>query len=1020
MNNKRFTDLFIKRPVLAIVISLLIFLMGMRSMGSMQLREYPEMKNTVVTVSTSYAGASAQGMQAYITSIISKSVASADGVDYLTASSSQGVSVVTAHIRLNFDPNNALINVLSKVNAVSAQLPRDAQQPVVTKSTGDTMALMYIGYTSEYMSREQMVDFISRVLQPKLETVPGVAAAQIMGSGNAAMRIWLEPKKMAAYGLTAQDVTDALTENNYQSAAGSTKGGLVQFNVSAKTSTTDVDAFKNLVVKNIKGGLVRIKDIAKVELGAETYDLSVTANGKIAVFVAISQTPDANPLTVINGVNKVLPKLVSSFPPGFHQKIMYDATKYIRASIKEVIKTVIEATLIVILVIFLFLGSIRTVFIPLVTIPLSLVGVCSLMLAFGFSLNLLTLLALVLAIGMVVDDAIVVLENIYRHVEEGKSARDAALIGAREIAMPVISMSLTLAAVYAPIAFMQGITGALFTQFALTLALTVLLSGVIALTLSPMMCSKVLKVGTDKNRFVIYLDNHFERLKNWYQQRLSSVLTFRPVVLVFAGIVLTSCAFFAVTTKSELAPSEDQGFVIVLSNAPQYANFDYFSKYIKQLGQLYNTMPGVDATFAINGISIATQQLSPTSGFSGIAMKPWGERKVTQAGLLQLLQGKLNSIAGLQMVAFGMPPLPGVSGMPIQFVVTTTSNYKILAEVNDKMLAEARNSGLFIFVNSDLNYSQPQLIVNIDRNKAAALGITMQQVGNTLGQMLSGNYVNRFSLSGQSYEVIPQVIPAARYNPDDLKRIYLKDAQGKLIPLGSIVTLTTEVQPDSLNQFQQLNSVTIQGVMKPGVTIPQALSFLRTKLHANYPTGFNADYDGQSRQTMQEGNSMTYTFLFALIVIFLVLAAQFESFRDPLIILVSVPMSLCGALFFMNIGLATMNIYTEIGLVTLIGLISKHGILMTEFANKLQEVEKLSVHDAIVKAAALRLRPILMTTAAMIFGVVPLLVATGPGAHSRFDIGLVIASGMLIGTCFTLFVVPTVYTFLAKRHVHIE
>lgn len=1020
MDNKRFTDLFIRRPVLAMVVSFLIFLLGLRSISELQLRQFPEMKNTVITVSTTYSGASADVMQGYVTSILSKSIASADGVDYLTASSSQGNSVVTANIRLNFDPNVALVNVMSAVNAVSGQLPKNAEQPIITKKTGDSTALMYIGYISPQMTREQIVDYLTRVVQPKLQTLPGVGSAEILGSGSAAMRIWLEPKKMAAYHLTSEDVVNSLMQNNYQSATGSTKGGLVQLNLNTETTAATPEQFKNIVIKNVNGALIRIKDIASVELGAETYDVSVAANGQSAVFMGISGTPTANPLTVIDNVRKVLPEIESSLPPGFSQKVMYDATNYIRASINEVLKTVIEASIIVVIIIFLFLGSLRTVFIPLVTIPLSLVGVCSFMLMFNFSLNLLTLLALVLAIGMVVDDAIVVVENIYRHIEEGKTPYEASLIGAREIAMPVISMSITLAAVYAPIAFMTGVTGALFTEFAITLACAVLLSGVIALTLSPMMCSKVLSNDIAKNRFVNFIDTRFERLKVWYEARLTNILQYRSVVVVFAIIVLASTVFFAITTKSELAPDEDQGFLIVLSSAPQYANFPYFQKYMHQVQAIYDHLPGVDATFAINGISLA-DGLDPTSGFSGVVLKPWSERTgITQSSVLQALQGKLNTVTGLQTVAFGLPPLPGVSGFPIQFVITSTQNYAVLAGVNEKMLQEARDSGLFLFVNSDLNYSQPQLQVKIDRNKAAELGITMQQIGDSLGQFLGGGYINRFTNNGQSYKVIPQVPQIDRYNPANLDQMYVKDVKGNMIPLSNLITFNTQVQPASLNQFQQLNSVTIQGVLKPGVTTPQALDYLNKKLKADFPSGFMPDYSGESRQTVEASNAMLVTFMFALIIIFLVLAAQFESFRDPLIILVSVPMSLSGALLFMNVGLATMNIYTEIGLVTLIGLISKHGILITEFANKLQEENGLTIHEAIIKASALRLRPILMTTVAMIFGVVPLLVAHGPGAHSRFDMGLVIATGMLIGTCFTLFVVPTMYTFLAKRHKAID
>ncbi len=1018
MNNKKFTDLFIKRPVLAMVVSLLIFLVGLRSLIEMPLQQFPSMKSTNIIVTTAYPGASASVIQGFITSIISQSVASAEGLDYLTSTSQEGMSSITAHIRLNYDPNAAMTNVSAAVAQVTGQLPKDAMQPVILKQTGDTMALMYIGFTSKDMTQSQIADYVSRAVQPTLETRPGVGQAQILGNNTPAMRIWLNPNKMAAFNVTTNDIVAALQSNNYQSSAGSIRGNEVLVNLNAETGTQSPEEFSNIIIrKNTDNSVVRIGDIAKVALGAQDYSTNIIFNGESAIFMAIYSAPGANPLDVINNVRSVLPAIAKNYPPGFHAKVVYDATNYIRASIHEVIQTIIEATFIVVLVIFLFLGSPRTVIIPVITIPLCLIGVCTFMYAAGFSVNLLTLLSFVLAIGLVVDDAIVVVENVYRHVEEGKSPYEAALLGAREISTPVISMSITLAAVYAPIAFMSGLTGALFTEFAMTLAMAVIVSGVVALTLSPMMCSKLLTADIGHNRFVQYVDHTFEKIKNFYKRRLTNVLTYRPVIVVFAMLVLASCIFFVMTTQNELAPKEDQGFLIGLGQSPQYANISYTSKYMKQTAELYQKYPdAISDYFLLGGISVGAG-VDESQFITGAVLKPWSERKISQDAMQAELQKGLYMIPGAQVAVIGLPPLPGVGfGMPVQFVVTTIGDFKLLDMVSQTLQQSAMKSGLFLFVNTNLQITKPQLNIVIDRNKAADLGITMDQIGNTLSTALGGNYINLFNQESRSYRVIPQVQDPYRFTLEDINQYYVRDANNQMIPLGNLVKLNVTAEPNMLYQFQQLNSVTIQGIPMPGHTIPECLQYLKTQMQQNFPSGFNIDYDGESRQFMQVGNGMLYTFLFALIVIFLVLAAQFESFRDPLIILISVPLALSGALLFMNIGFSTMNIYTEIGLISLIGLISKHGILMVEFANQLQKTKGLNIHDAIVESASIRLRPILMTTAAMVFGVMPLIVSSGPGAHSRFDMGLVIATGMIIGTCFTLFVVPTMYTYLANHH----
>ncbi|HDO7894505.1 TPA: efflux RND transporter permease subunit [Legionella pneumophila] len=1005
----KFTDLFIKRPVLSIVVSMLIFLFGINSIYKMQIRQYPKMENTVITIMTGYPGADAELIAGFITTPLESAVASAEGIDYMTSSSQQGLSTITLNIKLNFDPQVAFTDVMSKVQQTLNQLPKESQQPVILKKSDSSTALMYISLDSKDMTPQQITDYATRVVQPQLQTVDGVAKADILGGQTYSMRIFMDPIKMAALNVTPADVSSVLASNNFLTAAGSTKSEYVAINVTAKTDLNNVGEFERLIVKSDKGSIIRLRDIAKVELGSQNYDSSVTFNSKKAVFISITPTPTANPLTVINDARKLFPSIVREFPPSLTGTIVYDATAFIRASIHEVMETIIEAAVIVIIVIFLFLGSVRSVLIPVVTIPLSLVGVCTLMLILGYSINLLTLLAFVLAIGLVVDDAIVVVENVHRHLEEGKTPFESAIIGAREIATPVIAMTITLAAVYAPIGFMSGLTGALFKEFAFTLASAVIISGIIALTLSPMMCSKILSEEATSGKFAIFLDEFFNKLKRVYQNALHSILDTREIMLLLAGVVILMLPYLYSNTAAETAPDEDQGFFFVLATAPQYATLNYIEAFTKPFDAIYKSFPETENYFTVN----------TSQPISGMVLKPWDQRKKSQFALKQPLQNKLSKIAGLNALAIVPPPLPGGGGGPaVQFVVKTTNDFQSLMDVSNQLTEKARNSGLFIYIDNSLKFNQPQVEFSINRAKASEMGLDMRALGSTLTSALSNNYINYFNLEGRSYQVIPQLARKFRLTIEQIGQIYVKTLNGTMVPLSTVITPTEKTQPNAATHFQQLNSATIQAVMMPGKTLGQGLEFLQKAAQEVLPKGFTYDYGGESRQFMQEGSALIFAFLFAIIVIFLVLAAQYESFRDPLIVLISVPMSICGALIPLNLGAATINIYTQVGLITLIGLISKHGILIVDFANHLQREKNLDKRAAVEEAAGIRLRPILMTTAAMVFGVIPLLIASGAGAASRFDIGLVISTGLLIGTCFTLFVVPTLYTYLAEDHRH--
>jgi hydrophobe/amphiphile efflux-1 (HAE1) family protein len=1008
-----FTDLFIKRPVLATVISLVILLLGLKSIDTLELRQFPKLENSTITINTAYPGASADVIQGFITTPIQQSVASAEGIDYISSSSQQSVSTITVNLKLNYDPHKALVDIMSKVDEVKSVLPPAAQAPVIQANDVRGAAIMYVSFYSQEMGQGQVTDYLTRVVQPKLQTLDGVAGAQILGGQPFAMRIWLDPKRMAAHAVTASDVSNALLANNYLAAPGATKGSSTSVNIATTTDLHDAQGFGDIVLRKEGTALVRIKDVSDVELGSEDYDSSASFNGITAVYMAINPTPDANPLQVVKLVRKALGEVQGSLPPALKLDIAYDATKFISSSIYEVIKTIIEAALIVIVVIFLFLGAVRPVFIPVITIPLSLIGVTFLMLLLGYSLNLLTLLAMVLAIGLVVDDAIVVVENTHRHIEEGKSPFQAALISAREIATPVIAMTLTLAAVYAPIGFLSGVTGNLFREFAFTLAGAVVISGVIALTLSPMMCSRFLQPVGNVGKLEKRLNDIFEALKERYEHMLHNVLQWRPVTVFVAVFVILLCGVFYMISAKELAPTEDQGFVFVTGFGEKDVTHSVMERYASQVNGIFKSIPEGDAYFLINGAG------SVNNFIGGIVLKPWEQRHRSQQDIQQEIQGKLAGISGINAFSINFPALPGASQGGLSFVVSSTEDYKTINDVTQKLLKAARETDKmkFYYIDSDLKFTTPQLNVVIDRDKAQQLGISMQDAANTLSVMLGGGYLNFFNLQGRSYKVIPQVADQYRRSGDQLQQYYVRTADGAMVPMSTIANVNTSVVPDQLNQFQQLNSATISGFSS--APMGQMVDFMNQQAKEIFPPGFYVNYAADTRQYVTEGNALLVTGLLALIVIFLVLAAQFESWRDPLVILLSVPLAFFGALIPIAMGIIpglSINIYTQVGLVTLIGLISKHGILMVDFANKMQEHEGMGVREAIEHAAAVRLRPILMTTAAMVLGVLPLIIASGAGATSRRDIGIVIAAGMTIGTLFTLFVVPTMYTFFARDH----
>jgi hydrophobe/amphiphile efflux-1 (HAE1) family protein len=996
--NPRFTDLFIHRPVLAVVVSALLLVAGLASLGKITLREFPELERSIIYVNTAYPGANSRTVQGFVTTPLQVNIAGARGVEYITSTSNPGISSIEVHVRLGEDTSDALTEVIAKVNESRSDLPDDIREPVITTARGGD-AMMYFAFTSEQMTPYQITDYLLRSVQPELATVPGVGKAAIFGR-YLAMRIWLDPIRMAALGITASDVSEAIRRDNVISTAGATEGEWVRVMVDAVTGMQTPEEFRSLVVRQDADRNVRLGDVADVELASENNQARQFTSGKDAVFMSITPAPDANPLSVSRAVHARLPDIRANLPVDLDMRADWDNSEAIDLALEEVISTLFEAGIIVILVIYVFLGSLRVVLIPLVAIPLSLIGVVSLILAMGFTLNLLTLLAMVIAIGLVVDDAIVVVENVHRHIEDGATPLDAALVGAREVALPVIAMTLTLAAVYAPIAFIGGLTGALFSEFALTLAGAVLVSGVVALTLSPVMASRFLVSHGDQGPLADRLDAFFHRLDAGYQRLLAACLANRGAVLLFSIGILVSLPLLFLVSRSELAPEEDTGSLYVVGAAPSYANLDYITHYLDEVVEIWKGIPEIFSSWQI---------AQPDNNFGGLALVPWDQRERSQQEVQQELQGKLGGVAGMEMFTFGNPSLPGSdAGLPVSFVVASTADYDRVEAVGAELVQAARESGLFIFVRQSLEYNRPEITVDIDRELAARLGISMREIAGTLAMMLGEAEVNRFTRDGRSYKVIPQAGRDFRLTQAELERYYLRTAGGELVPLSSVIRLSTRVEPNVLSQYQQLNSTTLSGMVMPPNTLGDGLAFLEEKLAEIAPQGFRSGYTGTSRRYVQESASFPLLFGLSLLLIFLVLAAQFNSFRDPLVVLVAVPLSIFGAMVPIAVGVMTLNIYTQVGLLTLIGLIAKHGILIVEFANQLA-LQGRSRHDAVLEGATLRLRPILMTTFATVLGVLPLLIASGPGASARYSIGMTITAGMLVGTLFTLFVLPTFY-----------
>ncbi|HEA3272024.1 TPA: efflux RND transporter permease subunit [Pasteurella multocida] len=1012
----RFTDIFIRRPVLAVSISLLIIILGLQAIAKLAVREYPKMTTTVINVSTVYPGADASLIQAFITSKLEEAVAQADNIDYLSSKSSPNNSLITIKMKLNTEPNGALADVLAKVNSVRSQLPRGIDDPVITSSTGGT-GMMYIQFSSTKLDASQVTDYIERVIKPQFFTVEGVAEVQIFGASDYALRIWLDPAKMAAQNLSAMAVRNALSSNNVQTAAGNDNGFYVTYKNKVETTTKSVEELGNLIISSQGDKLVRLRDIADVELNKSSDSSRAVANSFESVVLAINPTSSANPLVVAENVRPLYEQIKQNLPDSMQAEILYDTTIAINSSIDEVIKTILEATIIVLVVITLFIGSLRAILIPVITIPISLIGVIMLLQAFDFSINLMTLLALILAIGLVVDDAIVVLENVDRHIKLGETPFRAAIIGTREIAVPVISMTIALMAVYSPMALMDGITGSLFKEFALTLAGAVFISGIVALTLSPMMSSKLLKPHTDPSKLEQCIEKMLTTINHGYNYALNLVMASRRCMLAFAAVIFATLPFLFNGLASELTPAEDKGAFMVIGRAPSNVNVDYVQEAMHEYEQILKDTPEVDFSMVISGAMGSNQS------FSVVTLKDWKERTRSQAEILAELNKKSAHIPEVALTGFNFPEInTGEQGPPIGFVISTASGYEDLANVAENFLQEMKKSGHFVYTALDLKFDTAQMRIKVDKEKAGTYGVTMQQISATLGSFLSAATIERVDIDGRAYRIIMQVKRGERLSPESLNNYYVTASNGKSVPLSSFLTMTLESQPTSLPRFSQLNSAVISAVPLPTKSTGEAIAWLKMAAKEYLPQGYNYDFTGEARQLVQEGNALAVTFVLAVVIIFLVLAIQFESIRDPLVIMISVPLAVSGALLMLNflgffrIPGTSLNIYSQVGLITLVGLITKHGILMCEVAKEEQLQHGKNRIEAITEAAKVRLRPILMTTAAMIAGLIPLLYASGAGAVSRFSIGIVIVSGLAIGTLFTLFVLPVIYSYIATEH----
>jgi multidrug efflux pump len=1011
----KFTDIFIKRPVLSIVVSLLILILGLQAATNLTVRQYPRSDISVISIQTVYVGASADLVKGFVTTPIERAVASAGGIDYIESQSAMSMSTVNVHLKLNYDPLKAMTEISAKVNEVRNSLPPEAEIPTIQIQPADQqIAAEYLSFSSEILEQNQITEFLTRSIQPRLTAIAGVQRAEILGGRTFAMRVWLKPERMAALNVTPVQVRAALQSNNVQAALGSTRGSYTQVNLSANTDLRSVEEFENLVIRNSSDGIIRLSDIADVVLGAENYDAEVNYSGDTAVFMGIYVAPNANALDVIKAVNEEMEKIQADLPSGLNGRVAYDSTKYIESAIHEVIKTLSETLLIIVIVIFLFLGFSRSVIIPILAIPLSLVGALFIMQVCGFSLNLLTLLSIVLCVGLVVDDAIVMVENIERHIQEGLSPVKAAIVSARELAGPILAMTVTLASVYIPIGFAGGLTGTLFREFAITLAGAVTISAIVAITLSPMLGSRMLK---PHKALKAPLEGPFERFRDWYSGKLHTALNFPIGIYIFWAVVTMLCYPLYVMSNKELAPMEDQGVIFGFLEGQSNATVDQSSFYGKQVNDVFMAVPERDFTF---------QVAFPTGGFSGMVTKTWADRERSVFEIMPEVQQNLSKIAGVRVFPATPPPLPGGGQFPIEFVMASTADTKEIYEYAQKLQTTLMQSGKFMFLQMDVKVDQPDYKLNIDREKVADLGLNLQTVVADVGTLLGGGWVNRFNMSGQSYKVIPQVKRSARLTPDDLAKLYVTGPDGNLIRLDQVASMTHTTEPRSINRMQQLNSVKLSGMAQ--MSASEALAYMEDEARKIMPKNYSIDYTGESRQLMREGNTFLPVFALAVVMIFLVLAAQYNSFRDPIVILLgSVPLALFGALTFTFLKAGTpfpmftdgfttsLNIYSNVGMVTLVGLIARNGILVVEFANRLQEQGKAKI-DAIREACIIRLRPVMMTSIATIAGHTPLIFVSGAGAEARNSIGIVLVLGMTIGTFFTLFVLPALYMLIAKDH----
>ncbi len=1011
----KFTDIFIKRPVLSLVVSLLILIAGIQAVSSLSVRQYPRSDIAVITINTVYIGANAELIRGFITTPIERAIASADGIDYIDSSSAMTLSTIRVHLRLNYDPLKAMTEITAKVNQVRSSLPPESEIPSITVESADSQfALAYLTFNSKILEQNQITDFLTRSVQPRLTAIAGVQKAEVLGGRTFAMRIWLKSEKLAALNVSPAEVRQALAVNNVQAAIGQTRGSYTQVNLRADTDLKTADEFKRLVVRHSAEGVIRLEDVADIVLGAEDYNTEVNYSGDTAVFMGVWVASNANSLEVIRNVTQEMEKIKADLPSGLNGAVAYDATKYIDSAINEVIKTLSETLIIIVIVIFLFLGWSRSVIIPVLAIPLSLIGAFFIMQLCGFSLNLLTLLSIVLCVGLVVDDAIVMVENIERHIQEGLSPFNASITAARELAGPIIAMTITLISVYVPIGLQGGLTGTLFREFAITLAGAITISAIVALTLSPMLASRMLKPHRE---IKAPLANIFARFQNFYSEKLDYTLRNRNAVYIFwIGITLL-CIPLYLMSKQELAPMEDQGVIFGIVDSPANATVDQSSHYNKVVNKVFMAIPETDFTFQIT---------FPGGGFGGMVTKPWDERDRSVFEILPEVQKSLSEISGVRILPITPAALPGGGQFPVEIVIASTADAKEVYDYAVKLQQTINASGEFYFTILDTKVDQPDYQIKIDREKVADLGLNMQTVINDLGTLLGGNYVNRFNMAGQSYKVIPQVKRAERLTPDDLTKLYVTGPEGKLIRLDQIATMSHTTAPRSINRMQQLNAVKLSGMS--GLALGEALTLLETEARKILPKNYSIDYTGESRQLKREGNTFLPAFLMAITMIFLVLAAQYNSFRDPIVILAgSVPLAMFGALvftfiqmpapmpFFTDAVSTTINIYSQVGLVTLMGLIARNGILVVEFANRLQE-QGTSKIEAIRQAAVIRLRPVLMTSIATVAGHTPLIFASGAGAHARNSIGIVLVFGIAIGTIFTLFVLPSVYVLLAKDH----